>query len=213
MKKLLLITAIILSTFLISEGRHRHIFSRISQQEGLTSTVNCICKEKDGDVWIGTPNGLYSFNGYSLKHYNIPIFKGSKVYQTSFDNHDNLWVLTNKCIAVKYQDQDTFTKLELPDSAKSGPFNSLAYGKDCVWIGAAGRIYKYDYSDRRLSLFSTLPKKFDCKTMCLLDDETILTCSREGKLKINTSNGNICQASFGDIREIAATMIDSNGRV
>ena len=213
MKKLLLITTILLSSFLILEGRHRHIFSRVSQQEGLTSTVNCICKEKDGDVWIGTPNGLYSFNGYTLKHYNIPIFKGSKVYHTSFDSNKNLWVLTNKCIAVKFADQNTFTKLEVPDSYTSGPFNSLAYGNDCVWIGTVGRIYKYDYSAGRLTLFCTLPPKFDCKTMCMLDENTILTCSREGKLKINTSNGKICNATFGDILEITATMMDSKERV
>jgi hypothetical protein len=161
MKRLLLTISIIFSVLINTEGRHRHIFSQISIKEGLTSTVNCICKEKDGEVWIGTPNGLYSFNGYTLKHYDIPLFKGSKVYQTSFDAQDNLWVLTNKCLAVKYANSDTFTQLSVPDNYKNKPFYNLIFGDDCVWIGAVGRIYKYSYADSGISLFCNVPEGFD----------------------------------------------------
>lgn len=211
MKRLLLTITIFFSVLITSEGRHRHIFSQISIKEGLTSTVNCICKEKDGEVWIGTPNGLYSFNGYALKHYDIPLFKGCKVYQTSFDKDDNLWVLTNKCLAVKYANSDTFSQLVVPDNYKNGPFYSLVFGNDCVWIGAVGRIYKYNYDNRDISLFCTMPEGFDCKTMCQLNPNTILTCSRRGKYLINTENGDISEANFGNISEVTATLVDSKG--
>ena len=62
----------LLILFLISvyslTAAEQFIYTRISTREGLASTVNSIYKEKDGDVWLGTPKGLYTFNGHRIKH-------------------------------------------------------------------------------------------------------------------------------------------------
>ena len=68
MKRLLLGIMSMMLALAASAIDKQYVYTQISQNEGLTATVNCIYKEKDGDVWIGTPTGLYSFNGYSLRH-------------------------------------------------------------------------------------------------------------------------------------------------
>ena len=81
MKKLTLIAAFLISTLASFSHNSQYIYSQIAQKEGLTSTVNCIYKEQDGEVWIGTPSGLYNFNGFSLRHYGSQTFGTRKVYQ------------------------------------------------------------------------------------------------------------------------------------
>ena len=49
MKRIALSLYIILSTLYLKAGE-QYIYTKISNQNGLTSTVNCIYKEKDGAV-------------------------------------------------------------------------------------------------------------------------------------------------------------------
>ena len=52
-----------LCTSMSFAANKQYVYNQIAQSKGLTATVNCIYKEKDGEVWVGTPTGLYSFNG------------------------------------------------------------------------------------------------------------------------------------------------------
>ena len=52
MKRLVLSITSMMLTFAASAIDKQYVFTQISQNEGLTATVNCIYKEKDGDVWI-----------------------------------------------------------------------------------------------------------------------------------------------------------------
>ena len=83
MKTILTTLILFLSVILPGTAKEQFIYTQISQKEGLTSTVNCIYKEKDGDVWIGTPNGLYSFNGNMLHNHRDSALVGKRIYQGS----------------------------------------------------------------------------------------------------------------------------------
>ena len=80
----------------MTRAKEQYVYTQISREEGLNSTVNCIYKEKDGDVWIGTPTGLYSFDGYTLKNHTGQLFGSHDVYQIHADSTGNLWVLTDR---------------------------------------------------------------------------------------------------------------------
>ena len=46
-----------------------YYFKQISVKEGLPSTVTSIYDDQNGLVWIGTPYGIYRFDGEKLKKY------------------------------------------------------------------------------------------------------------------------------------------------
>ena len=101
MKRLFLIAVLSVLTLPALVAKEKYVYTQIGRKEGLTSTVNCIYKEKDGDVWIGTPVGLFSFDGYTLKNHTDKLLKSRKVFDVSKDHDGNLWVLTEKHILVK----------------------------------------------------------------------------------------------------------------
>ena len=198
--------AVFLSLHILS-AKEQYVYRQISQKEGLTSTVNCICKEKDGDVWIGTPTGLYRFNGYSLTHYNGALQGSRRVFHVSMDENGDLWVLTEKHILKSPAGSDRFIRI----SETTVPYFSMLHDKDCIWIGSRKNIYRY--SDNRLEPLCTIDSPFDCRSMAKIDDHTLLCCSNNGKFLIDTRNGEISDAPYGDISEVSAALVDDKGRI
>ena len=194
-------------------AKEQYTYSTISHNEGLTSTVNSIYKEKDGDVWIGTPNGLYSFNGYSLKHHTDTLFEKRKVFSTSMDKDGTLWVLTDKRIILKNSGSTAFRKLNIPEAAGEQPFYSMLHDKDGIWIGGEGVIYRYTYSDRKIRFFCTTKEHFESRTMGLIDENTLLCGSDDGQVRINLKTKELSDVSYGSFQEVTAIHVDSQERI
>ena len=209
MKRLILTALLAISTFSLVAIDKQYVYTQISQQEGLTATVNCIYKEKDGAVWIGTPKGLYSFNGYSLNHYGSQIFGSRRVFQISMDKHGNLWVLTDKHVLRRDAISETFSKV----SSTEDIFYCMTPDNEGFWIGGLNNLYRYSYSADTLAVHSEIPTSFDCRTINLIDQNTLLCCSHSGKMLIDLNNRSIYEAPFGDTKEVSATLVDNKGRI
>ena len=45
-----------------------YLFKTLDARNGLTiSQINCVMKDSRGYVWLGTPAGLYRFDGYTFR--------------------------------------------------------------------------------------------------------------------------------------------------
>ena len=209
MKRLILTALFAISTFSLSAIDKQYVYTQISQQEGLTATVNCIYKEKDGAVWIGTPNGLYSFNGYSLNHYGSQIFESRRVFQISMDKNGDLWVLTDKHVLRRDAISETFSKV----SSTEDIYYCMTPDNEGFWIGGLNNLYRYSYSTDTLAVHSEIPTSFDCRTINLIDQNTLLCCSHSGKMLIDLNHRRIYEAPFGDTKEVSATLVDNKGRI
>ncbi len=213
MRKLFLVCTLLMLLTASIGAKEKYIYSTISHKEGLTSTVNSIYKEKDGDVWIGTPNGLYSFNGYALTHYTDTLFENRKVFSTSMDRDDQLWILTDKRIIIKDSEEESFRKLRLPDTKQGRPFYSMLHDSEGIWLGSEGLIYRYTYSDRQIRLFCSTKENFESRTMGLIDENTLLCGSHDGQVRINLKTKEVSDVSYGSFQEVTAIHVDSQERI
>lgn len=208
---LIILLLISLSTF----ANEQFIFTRIAQEKGLTATINCIYKEKDGDVWIGSPNGMYSFDGNTLHQYKEELFSGCRIFQINKDRRGNLWVLTDKKLLCRSNGEDSF-KVLLPDG-KIDPFQFFCAINDDngVWFGGMSKIFRYDYETEKLTMFSEIKdrKSFGCSHISVINDTTLLCTSHNGILEFNTQTGEFSSTPYGMDRLISCSMIDSKGRV
>lgn len=211
MKKLILTAAFLLPALALFSHNAQYIYSQISQKEGLSSTVNCIYKEQDGEVWLGTPSGLYSFNGFALRNYDNQTHGTRKVYQVGMDRQGELWALTEKFLLKRNAGSDNFDKITSSDTLVHRPFYSMLPDDEGVWIGGLGKLFRY--SDGQLKYFCTLADDYDIRSMEFINDSTILCCSHNGKALVNINNGKISDAPYGDLTEVSATLIDNKGRL
>lgn len=187
----------------------QYVYTQISHDEGLTSTVNSIYKEKDGPVWIGTPNGLYNFNGYALNHFGKLLEDSRRVFKIDVDKKGGMWVLTDRHAFRRETGSDVFRKI----SQEEVPYFCMAEDEDGLWIGSTKRIYRHSYSDDCIRPAYDTPQGFQCRSLVMLNDSTLLCCSHSGKILIDIATGNISDTPYGNIPQVYSTLIDRKGRV
>ncbi|QQS50218.1 MAG: hypothetical protein IPM71_11535 [Bacteroidota bacterium] len=75
-------------------------FSHLNSDKGLAhNNVECILKDSEGFVWIGTRNGLCRFDGYEVKTYSSSptdtnSLSGNRILSLAEDKQGNLWIGT-----------------------------------------------------------------------------------------------------------------------
>ena len=93
-----------------------YLFKTLDARNGLTSSqINCIIKDSRGFVWLGTPAGLYRFDGYIFKHFQTDSQDGSSLpdsyiesIQEAFDG--NLWIKTPAGYCIYHPNSETFER-------------------------------------------------------------------------------------------------------
>lgn len=201
--------------FIQTHAKERYVYRQISQKEGLTSTVNCIYKEKDGDVWIGSPSGLYRFNGYSLTQNEDPLLSGHSIYRVSIGRNGGLWVLTDAHLLRSRSDEEGFKKMPIPSSDKNLPFYGLLHEDECIWFGSLGKLFRYTYSDDSVRLFcepADMPE-FMFRNIERLNENTLLCSSQDGIILIDSNTGARISSPFNTYKEATSSLIDSRGRI
>lgn len=217
MKKLSITSIIFFLSLCLSGAREHFIYKQVSLNEGFTSTVNCIYKEKDGDVWLGTPNGLYRYNGYQLTRSEEAHLDGRKIYQVTEDLKGNLWVLTDSCVMMRRNGEEHLSKLMMADNSgdEERSFFSICPDKEGVWLGSDGKLFHFSYADDSLRIFKDMKERssFWFTNLCHLDDRTLFCSSHNGIIVIDTVTGNIKESFFGSYREVSSALIDSRGNI
>ena len=210
MKRLFLCLLILFAALSLTAGE-QYIYTKISNQNGLTSTVNCIYKEKDGAVWLGTPRGLYSFNGYNIKHFNDSLFIGRAVYDIEEDLKGGIWVLTDRWVMHRKRGEEAFTVISA-QSSETPSLMSMCQDKEGLWFGGVGCIYRYTYKEDRLLPFCSLEGR-QCPIINKTDSSTLMCSSSKGNILVNTLTGEITDAPVNCPDEVSAVLIDSKGRL
>ena len=215
MKRGLISLYIVLFCSILSiNAEEQYIYTRISNRDGLPSTVNSIYKEKDGNIWLGTPSGLYTFNGHDLKHFDDSLFRNRFIQKIEEDQEGGIWVLTDNWLMHRRKNESTFTHLKAESKYQIPPFYCMCHDDEGLWFGSHGSIYRYTYKDKKFSLFCyTEGWNSVCQFLNKVDDTTLICSSRQGSILINTETKEITETSLGPINEVSGTMTDSKGRL
>lgn len=218
MKKFPIILLICLFNIVPIWAKDQFIYKQISRKEGFTSTVNCIYKEQDGEVWLGTPNGLYNFNGYNLRHLEDSLVQGKKVFCIKEDKEDNIWILTDDWPVYRKKGEESFRKAtpaQEDDALESRPFQSICQDEEGVWLGSNGKLFYFNYEDDSLRLFTDMKDRssFLFRDILMIDENTLFCTSHNGIILIDTNTGEVKDQTFKSSREVSSALIDSRGNI
>lgn len=214
-RHILACSALLLTVLFNLSAKEKFIYTQISRNEGFTSTVNCIYKENHGDVWLGTPNGVYHFNGYTLNYLEEPLLAGKNIFRFDEDKNGNIWILTDDWPVYKKKGSKSYVSLRPDDHAEKRAFRSICQDDEGIWLGSNKKLFRYTYADRSLELFTEIKDApaFEFRNISLLDSRTLLCSSYNGVVFIDTATGEVKQGQFGTRKEVSASLIDSKGNI
>ncbi|BAU55691.1 Two component regulator propeller [Mucilaginibacter gotjawali] len=134
----------------------------ISVKDGLPdATINSICQDDDGFLWIGTNNGLSRYDGVEFKNFyhskTNPSLPGNDIKSLQKLPGHRLLVATTTGLCLFNTRANTFTNLLVPASAKMFPFeNNFTMVKidkgNNIWAASQTCLYKLDQHLRVLQV-------------------------------------------------------------
>jgi len=121
------------------------------------SVVNCFIQDKQGLIWMGSDNGLFSYNGYTVQHHLFPLV-GTKNPANTMINCGTLLDSKHLCLGsdngvlIYNLETDQFEKnpVDFPSDVRS-----IALCGDILWIGTLNGLYQYNLKTKQLENISS----------------------------------------------------------
>ena len=192
-----ILTILLLAIPLIAMAVSSFLFKTLDAKDGLTSSqINCILKDSRGFMWMGTPAGLYRYDGYTFKHFQSDSQDGASlpnsfIYSIQEQNNGILWIKTPAGYCVYNPQTESFERDMNQTYKKMGIDETPAI----VYIDVHQNVWAY------------IPKK---KVVCFNTQQQINTDFPISDDSNSIPTGNIC--SIGECKD-GAIMVYSDGRL
>src|SRR5690606_31713826 len=163
----------------VAQSDNFHYFQNISL-DAKASTVHTFAQDSLGLLWLGSNNGLYHYDGYSL--HAAP--DGKSAYQTYIYSivvldSSRLALGTERGVGLYNYKKDCYEDLPMVEVSD---VRSLLLVGDTLWIGSLKGLYTYDIKQK---VFASFNEKLGSGLTT-----QIYTLARQGdKILVGTYNG------------------------
>lgn len=198
-----------------------YYFRQISLEQGLSqSRVQCIYRDHQGVIWIGTKWGLNSYDQSELKSYfhdreqpnSLP---DNFIRFITEDRLGDLYVSTNKGIAIYNKAENQFQPLKY----NGKPFNAWSYLQigDNFLFGGEETLYQYNLTDKNIT--TIFPDIDGDKLKCInrifqwSPDMLITSSKKDGLWMYDLIKKKMYRCPFVKEREINTIFVDSQNRL
>jgi ligand-binding sensor domain-containing protein/signal transduction histidine kinase len=190
------------------DGRTRHL----STKDGLISDVILtVAADRDGSLWIGTPDGLNHLRGDKIESYTSADGLPDDFIRSLFIDHDGtLWVGTRRGLA--HRQNEHFTVLSRDDGLTSDLVGAmLRSNSNDLWVGTLDGLVRI--RDGKLTIFTKTQGLSGNIITSLLEDtnHTIWVGTKDGGLSRSTASGFSPVRARDFPREIDAIIEDALG--
>lgn len=164
----------------------------LTTKDGLVSnTINCICKDYKGFIWIGTANGLNRFDGINILTFDE--LKNKSVINIVEPDTTYLYLLTEKEL-FKYNRKYRKNKLIKIINDEKLTFKSLALDKnnDLYITSNKGLYYLSKHSETAIKIGDKdIPDSFTLTNICIDFENICWITSSNGLIRYDITNQKI----------------------
>ncbi|MBI9071922.1 MAG: hypothetical protein JEY94_10005 [Melioribacteraceae bacterium] len=138
-----------------------------STNEYSINTIQAISQDNLGFIWIGTPNGIIRYDGYSFINFlhdrNNPKSLSDNFITTAFkDSRGNIWIGTNSGGLNKLDTTYSFDVIKFNGTANTPFANNIRVIREdkdgFIWVGTNGAgLYKLDPETKKYIRFVNIP--------------------------------------------------------
>lgn len=157
MRTILIIVLLSLMTLVHTSASNMR-FSHINSKDGLPhQQIQALAIDAEGNIWIGTRNGLSRYDGYSIKTYfheqgNPRSLIHNFIYKLFVDSKKRIWVCTQDGLCRYCPATDDFESYNDPD----GIVSSIIETRNGKIICGGAQLSIYDEQNNRFSTYPAL---------------------------------------------------------
>ena len=196
------------------------LYKQLSISNGFPPSIESIYAEENGFVWIGSQQGLGKFDGYTLQTYthdpNNPYsLPGNEIYFIEEDSLQNLWVLTNKGVAIYQKKTDRFIRI-LDEQNQPLVATALCKMQGKVLLVDRKNIYQFDYLSQQIKTIQSIRSYHANATRKIIPwNSHMLLCLAQwgGVTLLNLHNGESQPTPLQNDAQITRVFIDHKERV
>ncbi|MBM6962087.1 helix-turn-helix domain-containing protein [Bacteroides caecigallinarum] len=182
-----------------------HDFPDTNKEPFKTGHIFCIRPDNSGNLWVGTSDGLFCFNGGKMiYHFTSSQSKlpPGNVYEIFFDSSDNGWVCAEKGICL----WEASTKSIIIDSFPKGFVSHEKIraiyetsGHDLYFLPEKGPMFYSDIPMKKFSYVDSIPMLEGKQFLSIIEDDMdgMLVTTNNGMYRLS-SDGNVMPFSFAD---------------
>ena len=122
------------------------VMASYQQDAGLTDmSVSSLSQAPDGTLWIGTDNGVFSFDGFRARREQMPDGAGPGITDIQADRRDRLWVATDTGLYMRrvVAGRAHWSAVVRPDGVALG-----VEGKQRLTVDEDGKVFAMDRRSR-----------------------------------------------------------------
>lgn len=150
-KKYILVLSVL--TFFLQPVYSQHDYEELnfkvfSSNEGFyNDRTTGLLQDKEGLIWIGTNEGLYTYNGHqfdnlNLSDTNVSDIVNGNIQQLFKDKAGNVWIAANSGVCVYDVEKGEFLRIKLPAAEDYFITGITQDSLGFVWLAANMGIYK-----------------------------------------------------------------------
>ena len=132
-------------------GEVKNYLSDDSSENSLSfNNVRSIAEDKNGDIWIGTQDGLNKLNK-KTEEFTVYLYSdglsNNFIYGVMIDNDNNIWATTNYGLSMYDQMEDKFVRYYEADGLATNEFNGFSYHKNKsgeIYVGGVNGLTKFN---------------------------------------------------------------------
>ncbi len=182
------------------ESPDRILFTNLTEADGLSAgAIRGILQDRQGFIWIATPNGLDRYDGYETVHYRHDpadpnTISGNDITAIFKDTRGQLWIGTRERGLNHF---DTFSEKMVrhrhdpsdPESLSHDTITSICQdGRGGLWIGTHNGLNRFDFRSGTFERFTGVPGYAGALTSDVI---TSLFTDRHSRLWIGTAGGGL----------------------
>lgn len=208
----------VMAFYLQTLSAEKYIYTQLNNSNRYIPMPNCIYKEKNLYVWIGTDKGVYRFDGAGYKSYTkdnennyVP---GNMVNGLFVDKQGNFWVITDSGLGIYNRKNDRFETVEV-DGVKDVKAFCYCVGDDGVFFGSAGCVYKYEYESGKTGVYYRIDSGtlFPVRQLHMLDGGKLIYSDQKVVNALDTKSMENINSFIVPSTKLSCLYIDNEDRI
>lgn len=156
----------------------------------MTSQFNDLAVDSNGNIFVGTDSGLYSYNKHSDNFRKISSQIASSLYA---DSHGKLWIsrqgFQQGFLSVFDVDKDIYTPIY--EEGSSLETTSFAGDHVSLFISINNKIFRYDYESEVLNLFYSFENDTSIQSIVRNKNKLWVLIADRGLTRIDIPSGRL----------------------